>query len=78
MFRIAGILLLLTTEALGQFVNLPDAAPGVFNVSTRLELRTTTRAVWDVLTNFPAYAEWNPFVRSVWSIFLNSPLSLTP
>ncbi|KAF2275837.1 uncharacterized protein EI97DRAFT_450658 [Westerdykella ornata] len=48
----------------GQFINLPEVPPGVFNVSTRLELRTTTTAVWDALTNFPAYADWNPFVRS--------------
>ncbi|KAF2741782.1 hypothetical protein M011DRAFT_497901 [Sporormia fimetaria CBS 119925] len=43
--------------------NLPDVPAGVFEVSTRTEIRTTTAAVWGALTNFTAYPEWNPFVR---------------
>jgi hypothetical protein len=60
-----ALLLVLGTSVLAQTSNLPSVAPGVFNVSTRIEIQATTSAVWDTLTNFPAYAEWNPFVRSV-------------
>ena len=61
----AALLLVSGTGILAQNTNLPSVAPGVFNVSTRIEIQTTTSAVWDALTDFPAYAEWNPFVRSV-------------
>jgi hypothetical protein len=54
------------SSAFAQSTNLPDVAPGVFNVSAQLELQTTTSAVWDALTDFPAYASWNPFVRCGW------------
>ncbi|KAF2692010.1 hypothetical protein K458DRAFT_243751, partial [Lentithecium fluviatile CBS 122367] len=46
-----------------EYTNLPDVPPGVFNVSARTEIESTVAAAWDALTNFPAYAEWNPFVR---------------
>lgn len=60
-----ALLLASSTSVAAQSSNLPDVAPGVFNVSTRIEIQTTTGAVWNALTNFPAYAEWNPFVRLV-------------
>ncbi|KAH7126859.1 hypothetical protein B0J11DRAFT_412255, partial [Dendryphion nanum] len=44
--------------------NLPVVAPGVFNVSARIEIQSTTAAAWEALTNFPEYPNWNPFVRS--------------
>jgi hypothetical protein len=62
---VIALLLASSTGVLAQTSNLPDVAPGVFNVSTRIEIQTTTSAVWNALTNFPAYAEWNPFVRLV-------------
>jgi len=46
-----------------QFTNLPDVPPGVFNASTRIEIQSTFEAAWDALTRFPAYENWNPFVR---------------
>jgi hypothetical protein len=68
-FTVASALLPVAS-VLAQVSNLPDVEPGVFNASTRIEIETTTSAVWDALTNFPAYAEWNPFVRSVEAISL--------
>jgi hypothetical protein len=48
------------------YTNLPPpTSPGVFSASTRILIQNTTTALaWTALTNFPAYAEWNPFVRS--------------
>ncbi|KAF2270903.1 hypothetical protein CC78DRAFT_610949 [Lojkania enalia] len=47
-----------------QSSNLPDVPPGLFNVSAYIEIRSTTSAAWEALTNFPNYPNWNPFVRS--------------
>ncbi|KAF2003826.1 hypothetical protein P154DRAFT_519745 [Amniculicola lignicola CBS 123094] len=58
---IFSLLILLSSS---QTTNLPDVPPGVFTVGTRLEIRTNVSTIWDVLTDFPAYASWNPFVRS--------------
>ncbi|KAF2501815.1 hypothetical protein BU16DRAFT_209748 [Lophium mytilinum] len=44
--------------------NLPPVAPGVFNASARIEINTTPALLWTAITNFTAYPEWNPFVRS--------------
>lgn len=60
-----ALLLASGTSVVAQKSNLPAVAPGVFNVSTRIEIQTSTDRVWHALTNFPAYAEWNPFVRLV-------------
>lgn len=46
-----------------QVTNLPDVPPGLFNASARIEIESTASAAWEVLTNFPNYADWNPFVR---------------
>lgn len=46
-----------------EYTNLPDSPPGVFNVSARIEIYSTVEAAWETLTNFPLYANWNPFVR---------------
>ncbi|KAH7402723.1 hypothetical protein BKA66DRAFT_436125 [Pyrenochaeta sp. MPI-SDFR-AT-0127] len=56
------------------YTNLPDVPPGVFEVSTRIEIFSTKRAAWDALTNFRDYADWNPFVRSAVVV---SPLNVT-
>lgn len=58
----------------GQVTNLPDVPPGVFTAGTRLEINSTTTAAWNALTDFPAYAEWNPFVRKA---IVLSPLNIT-
>ncbi|KAF2192752.1 hypothetical protein K469DRAFT_717340 [Zopfia rhizophila CBS 207.26] len=44
--------------------NLPNVPPGVFTVSARIEIKTTTSAAWNALVDFPSYPNWNPFVRS--------------
>lgn len=53
-----------SASAVSQSSNLPDVEPGVFNASTRIEIHNTSfDAVWNLLTDFPNYADWNPFVR---------------
>ncbi|KAF2876935.1 hypothetical protein BDV95DRAFT_558101 [Massariosphaeria phaeospora] len=47
-----------------QYLNLPDVPPGVFTVGTSLEIASNKSAAWAALTNFPDYADWNPFVRA--------------
>ena len=34
-------------------------------VSTTIDIDASPRSVWDVLVDFPAYPEWNPFMDSV-------------
>lgn len=34
-------------------------------VSTTIDVEATPQAVWDVLVDFPAYPEWNPFMDSI-------------
>lgn len=34
-------------------------------VSTTIDIGASPRAVWDVLVDFPAYPEWNPFMVAV-------------
>lgn len=31
-------------------------------ISTMIDIDASPQAVWDVLTNFAAYGEWNPFM----------------
>ena len=34
-------------------------------IKTSIQIKATPNQVWEVLTNFQAYPEWNPFVKSV-------------
>jgi len=34
-------------------------------LQTRIEIAAPQEQVWDVLTDFPAYSRWNPFIRHV-------------
>ncbi len=34
-------------------------------IHTEIEINVSAEKVWRVLTDFPAYDEWNPFVRRV-------------
>ena len=56
------------------FTNLPTVPQGVFNASTRIEIRSTVPAAWHALTDFLAYPDWNPFVRTA---IVVSPLNIT-
>lgn len=35
------------------------------DIQTRIEIQTGIEHVWQVLTNFAAYQEWNPMIRQV-------------
>jgi len=41
----------------------PKASDGVMVVSTSILIDAPIDKVWSVLTDFPSYREWNPFVR---------------
>jgi hypothetical protein len=71
--QLNAVMLLLLLQAISVFsayTNLPDVPQGVFNVSTRIEIRSNIHAAWKALTDFPKYPEWNPFVRA--SIMISS------
>lgn len=34
-------------------------------IESEIEIAASPRRVWDVLTDFPAYADWNPFIRRI-------------
>lgn len=34
-------------------------------ITSEIDINASPDRVWDVLTNFKAYPEWNPFVRSI-------------
>lgn len=34
-------------------------------VRTQIDIAAPVGRIWDVLTDFPAHEEWNPFVRSI-------------
>lgn len=66
------LLLLQAISVCPMFTNLPDVPPGVFNASTRIEIRSNKHAAWKALTDFPKYPEWNPFVRASIMISANN------
>jgi hypothetical protein len=47
-------------------------------VETRIEIDASPAVVWQVLTDFPAYGMWNPFIRAVTgNLTVNGMLSFT-
>jgi hypothetical protein len=73
---LSTLLSLTIAQQTAPYTNLPPPSkPGLFFVSTRMLIsNTTTSAAWSALTNFPAYADWNPFVRAA---IVVSPLNIT-
>lgn len=43
--------------------NLPPPTPGVFTAQSSILIAGPIETVWNVLLDFPAYPDWNPFVR---------------
>lgn len=35
------------------------------HISTQILIRATPQRVWNILTDFEAYPQWNPFIRSL-------------
>jgi hypothetical protein len=47
-------------------------------IETRIDIDASPEVVWRVLTDFPAYGLWNPFIRAVTGrLTLNEMLSFT-
>lgn len=38
-------------------------------IKTEIEIATTPERVWSILTNFTAYPQWNPFIRTISGAF---------
>jgi hypothetical protein len=36
-----------------------------FEIRTEVGIEAPAERVWEILTDFPAYADWNPFIRSI-------------
>jgi uncharacterized protein YndB with AHSA1/START domain len=34
-------------------------------ISTSIDIKAPASRIWRILTDFPAYSTWNPFVRSI-------------
>ncbi|MCW5715553.1 MAG: SRPBCC domain-containing protein [Bauldia sp.] len=55
-------------------------------IETHIDINAPTRSVWDVLSDLPAWTEWNPFIPSITGVFQPgarlqmtvSPLGLKP
>jgi hypothetical protein len=62
------------TITISEYTNLLDVPPGLFEVSTRIEINTTRASAYDTLCDFPNYSAWNPFVRYA---VVTSPSNIT-
>ncbi|KAF9564790.1 hypothetical protein CPC08DRAFT_734260 [Agrocybe pediades] len=46
--------------------NIPEAEPGaILTVQASILIDAPIETAWNALLDFPSYAEWNPFVRSM-------------
>lgn len=37
----------------------------MYKLSTSIEIAANSRTVWNIITDFKRYGEWNPFIRSI-------------
>lgn len=37
----------------------------IYQLQTEIEIDATREKVWEILTDFAAYPEWNPFIRTI-------------
>ena len=37
----------------------------MYHLETRIEINASAERVWSLLTDFPAYPQWNPFIPSI-------------
>ncbi len=37
----------------------------MLELNTEIEINAPAERVWEILTDFPSYPDWNPFVRSI-------------
>lgn len=58
--------------------NLPVSAPGsILTVQASALIDAPIETAWNVLLDFQAYPEWNPFVRLVYYLYLKETFHLT-
>jgi hypothetical protein len=50
---------------LGGLLTLGALAAPTRTIETAIDIPASPQAVWQVLTDGPAYADWNPFIRSL-------------
>ncbi|WP_440951664.1 SRPBCC family protein [Methanococcoides sp. FTZ1] len=34
-------------------------------INTEIEINASAEVVWDILTDFPSFPQWNPFIRNI-------------
>ena len=44
---------------------MPDDRFDMTQLDTAIEIAATAKRVWAILTDFPAYPQWNPFIVSI-------------
>lgn len=56
---------LVAVAGLGGGLTLAALAAPTRTIETEIDIPASPQAVWQVLTDGPAYADWNPFIRSM-------------
>lgn len=56
---------LVAVAGLGGLLTLAAVASPTRTIQTEINIPASPQEVWQVLTDGPAYADWNPFIRSM-------------
>lgn len=56
---------LAVVAGLGGLLTIAALAAPTRTIETEIDIPAPPQAVWQVLTDGPAYADWNPFIRSL-------------